>query len=827
MRAPRLVRVAAGCAVALHAGAVPAGVDLSQLLSAAGSSSRVPRVLGPTVSVVTELEPGREAPLGFVSIGSTPEGRRLGVLHVRASELRSLADANPDLRLDWAPPRRLLVDRAAVSIGASAFRNTTGLTGRGVVIGILDTGIDPTHPDLCGPSGTRARYLLDFSRERMDLHPELEDELGCRTDPDDEGAVPCAVMSGEDIDALLANADPDDDPYDPVGHGTHVASLAAGNGLSDPAREYAGVAPEATLIIARVMRASGGIYDADVLTAARFVFDRAAELGMSAVLNLSLGGDFGGHDGTAPIERGLSSLVGADHPGRAIVVAAGNSAGLYAGVATGVPDPLGIHTVVHVPDGGSALVPLITPPTSPGVTDGVVYAWIGTRPGDTLSVGVEDASGLVTPMVPPGASAVVERAGVEFTIVNQLATASGGIPSGSHGAAVVIDGSFPSNTVFGFRLEGAGTASIWVEGDGLLNPTVSLGPLLPRAQKAGTVGIPGTAPALIAVGATLNRTDWIDHAGEAVVFSQHGALDDAPVDTTAYFSGAGPSAGGAIKPDLVAAGANVIGAMAHNVDPRLGGQIGLFTHEQECLSHGYTRACTVVDDFHAVTSGTSMATPLVAGAIALLLERDPTLDQERVRAILQAGSRSLDGVVFSAEQVGAGALDLERVLEVLDLEAGGGRAREPGGRSRLVLADSLAHPDEGWPLEGLAVVRDDENHVANGFTVERLTLSADGGTVSRALSRVAPGLFRFAVTTPAGSGGRRLALSLRYGGRVLSEANVPISVDRALADELPQALGGCRVQPGPTSTLTATFSLSLAFALSLVGLCRRRSRQRS
>jgi len=823
MAAPRFVRVVAGCAVALHAGAAAAGVDLSQLLSSAGPARAVPRVLGPTVSVVTELEPGREAPPGFVSIGTTAEGRRLGVLHVRASDLRSLSHDHPDLRLDWAPPRRLLVDRAGASTGASAFRNTTGLTGRGVVVGILDTGIDPTHPDLRGPSGTRARYLLDFSRERMDLHPELEDELGCRTDPEDDGAVACAVMSGEDIDALLANADPDDDPYDPVGHGTHVASLAAGNGLSSTAREYAGVAPEATLIIARVQRAGGGIHDADVLSAARFVFDRATELDMPAVLNLSLGGDFGGHDGTAPIERGLSSLVGTEHPGRAIVVAAGNSAGLYTGVATGVPDPLGIHTTVHVPDGGSALVPIVTPPTSPGLTEGVVYAWIGTRPGDALSVGVEDASGLVTPMVPPGASAVVEHAGVEFTLVNQLATSSGGIPSGSYGAAVVIAGSFPSDRGFGLRFDGPGTALIWVEGDGPLSPTVSLGPLLPRAQKAGTAGIPGTAPALIAVGATLNRTDWTDYRNEAVVFPQHGSLDDAPADTTGYFSGAGPSAAGGIKPDLVTAGANVIGAMAHNVDPRLGGQGGLFDQEDACLSHGYTGACYVADDFHAVLSGTSMAAPLVAGAIALLFERDPTLDQERVRTILQAGSRSLEGAVFSEQQVGAGALDLERVLEVLDLEAGGGQARDPGKRSRLVLADSLAHPDDGWPLEGLAVVRDDENHVAEHFAVDRLTLTADGGTLSRALVRVAPGLFRFAVTTPPGSGGRRLALSLRYDGRVLSQANVPIAVDRALADELPEALGGCRVRQGSTPGHGAP--LVLAFAVAFVAFRRRRPRQ--
>src|SRR5262249_30354259 len=145
-----------------------------------------------------------------------------------------------------------------------------------------------------------------------------------------------------------------DEPRDTFGHGTHVASLAAGNGQSNEPPRYVGVAPEATLIVARVARSGGGgILDFDVVHAASFVYERAEATGMPAVINLSLGSDFGAHDGSSAIEQGLSSLVGSDHPGRALVVAAGNSAGLY-GVDLGVPSPLGIHTDVHVPQAGEA-----------------------------------------------------------------------------------------------------------------------------------------------------------------------------------------------------------------------------------------------------------------------------------------------------------------------------------------------------------------------------------------------------------------------------------------------------------------------------------------
>src|SRR6185369_10266768 len=137
-----------------------------------------------------------------------------------------------------------------------------------------------------------------------------------------------------------------------------------------------------------------------------------------AVVNLSLGTDFGAHDGSSPIERGLESLVGEGHPGRAIVVAAGNSAGLLRGFGSGAPEPLGVHTEVHVPEGSSTLVPIITPPTSSGVTEGTIYVWITLRPGDALGLGVERKAGTVLEPVGPGGQAIADDGLVEVTVVN-------------------------------------------------------------------------------------------------------------------------------------------------------------------------------------------------------------------------------------------------------------------------------------------------------------------------------------------------------------------------------------------------------------------------
>src|SRR5690606_15728991 len=87
---------------------------------------------------------------------------------------------------------------------------------------------------------------------------------------------------------------------DQHGHGTHVAGTAAGNGLDEgsggTARQYAGVAPAADLLV--VKGSSDGSFAFDrVLDGVRWLFEEAERLGRPAVVNLSLGGIAGPHDG--------------------------------------------------------------------------------------------------------------------------------------------------------------------------------------------------------------------------------------------------------------------------------------------------------------------------------------------------------------------------------------------------------------------------------------------------------------------------------------------------------------------------------------------------
>lgn len=165
------------------------------------------------------------------------------------------------------------------------------LTGKGVTIAIIDTGVDYTHPDLGGCS--REQFL----------------DKQCSK-----------VVGGYDF------VDNDDDPMDDSGHGTHVASTAAGNGI------LKGVAPDASLYAYKVLDKYGQGYESDIIKA----IERAVDLNQDTdfsdhldIISMSLGSNcyiMGGYNNLCgpddPISKAVDNAVEA---GIVVTVAAGNS----------------------------------------------------------------------------------------------------------------------------------------------------------------------------------------------------------------------------------------------------------------------------------------------------------------------------------------------------------------------------------------------------------------------------------------------------------------------------------------------------------------------
>lgn len=206
-----------------------------------------------------------------------------------------------------------------------------GVDGAGVIVGFVDHDCDFAHPNFRHRDGavgtTRLLYLWD-QRDGEGGEPP-------------EGYNYGREFDAEAINAALRDANPADGPAGPHrllgyeieagGHGTKVMDPAVGSGSE---QNSPGVAPGADIIFVHAVEddtdSDGSIGNSrHLLEAVKYIFDKADELSRTqgreipVVINLSLNADGGPHDGSTPVERGFDYLL--ETPGRAVVIAAGNS----------------------------------------------------------------------------------------------------------------------------------------------------------------------------------------------------------------------------------------------------------------------------------------------------------------------------------------------------------------------------------------------------------------------------------------------------------------------------------------------------------------------
>ena len=193
------------------------------------------------------------------------------------------------------------------------------LSGRGVLVGIIDSGIDYFHPTFRDEEGnTRIRYLWDQSASKTQS----------------EGRVPAgygfgAQYSSEDInEALQAESTFEGESIVPVtdrgsGHGTAVAGVAAGNGRGSSGYRYRGIAVESELLVVKLGRSEQDFAGTtEVMEGLDYVMRKAIELQMPVAINLSFGNNNGAHDGQSLFENYITSLNGVWK--NAIIIASGN-----------------------------------------------------------------------------------------------------------------------------------------------------------------------------------------------------------------------------------------------------------------------------------------------------------------------------------------------------------------------------------------------------------------------------------------------------------------------------------------------------------------------
>ena len=729
----------------------------------------------------------------------------IGRLRATPARIEEFGFAHPDLRLEVGPPLHTLLDRAGQWIRSDVARRDRGADGKGVLVGVVDTGRDVTHTEMVDINGkSRVAWMLDLSLEPIGVHDALEKKYGV---PDADGKiVNGAVFSKTEIDILLGQIASGKcvekpgtkcAPSDEVGHGTHVTGIAAGRGAGG---RYPGIAPAADLVVVRGTRGSAeGLNDDDVMHAVQFMFDRADFEKRPMVVNISLGSDFGPHDGSLLWETTIGSLVGPNFPGRAVVAAAGNVGSIAEGP---------IHQSVRATKGATMRVPIRTH----GADSGSVQVWITMREGADLKVGLDGPDGEWIAPVAEGHQNGKNTDDYNAGVIYGSSVANSPVPAGSRSAVVVWTGKWPD-----------GTYDITLEGSGL----------------------PATHPSIIGVGCTVNRPTWTSIAG--VVLGPKIPLLDGPGGLPAprskgdaaqptsrglfegevcWFSSAGPNANGVPKPEIGAPGAFVISAMSRTAHPGAPGSI--FTNPN-CppLKSGKTDSrCYQIDDAHGVAAGTSMSAPAVSGVVALLLQKDPTLTQDKIVALLQAGAHRFRFPAPFNDQSGPGEVDAMGSLDALDQMKNPTLQLPVADQSWLTLSSDYVPADGSSTLTAIVELRTvDGQHRADFFDKNRLqaTMLVDGQPVDTTpeLIRRGPGVWFFTWRPPAGLGGSRATFGATFDGvAIVSPRTLPIASDSWNAG-YPSTAGGSKCSITSTSTSTSTSTWLFAM-IAVVWAMRKR-----
>jgi hypothetical protein len=214
-----------------------------------------------------------------------------------------------------------------------------------------------------------------------------------------------------------------------------------------------------------------------------------------------------------------------------------------------------------------------------------------------------------------------------------------------------------------------------------------------------------------------------------------------------------------------------------------------------------------------------MASPVVAGAVALLLEKAPTLTQSEILRILQAGAKRIGSFYSTYTQVGAGALDVEGSLLALEERALGSTVSS--SQSDLLLGVAYVRPDPDWTVAGMVHLRDNDDQFVD-VDVSRLRLRVNHGKVTEPLSRKGPGYYQFAFSGEKDSGGQTLRLELMVDGKLIAKAERPIAVDSSNVRSVALAGNrGCSVNTDPGYPSESRASI-LLFLLGLALPLRRR-----
>lgn len=497
-----------------------------------------------------------------------------------------------------------------------------GFTGSDVIVGVVDFSLDYTMDDFRNADGT-TRVLAIWDQTLTANGNE---------------AAPAGFGFGVEYDdAAINQALQAQDPFQIVrhqpgagSHGTHVASTAAGNGRSHdnnfPAGQYVGTAPDASVIFVHPASNDQSTTFTDsvhVAEAIAYIFQKAASLGRPCVINMSLGQNGGSHDGESIVERAIDRLL--DVPGRAMAVAAGNEH-IWRGHASGQLTN-GASRSLRWKVGGGMPVPGGQLPERVDRTANEMECWFSSR--DIFHVRVVDPNGDASPVASPGETVLhTMPSGDEVFIDSERFTILNGdariyIEIGRGDDLTIDNGEW--QVEFTAIEAQDGRFDAWIERDfrdrenAFADQSFFVGTDFDGIR---TLGTPATPRRVIAVAN-------YDHVTEQPSSS----------------SGRGRTRDGRDKPEIAAPGTNIVAA--HSSGGRPNGNGNVFP-------------------MRIPKDGTSMASPHVAGIVALMMQKNGSLTAAQCKAMLIASARPPAGVAPFDNAWGYGKIDAKAAVDLVD-----------------------------------------------------------------------------------------------------------------------------------------------------------------
>ena len=474
------------------------------------------------------------------------------------------------------------------------------VTGKNVIVGIIDAGFDFNHPTMYDTTDNRYRIKRVWAQKISGTHPS---GFAYGREITDTNAI---RYRGTDTSL--------------ISHGTHVTGIAAGSGYgSNPTNSrFRGMALESDIVLVGIMPAPGEWVTAgesDIIDGMNYIYHYASTVGRPAVVNLSWGSTLGPHDGNSLFSQACDALTG---EGKIFVCAAGNNG----------EDTVHLQKSFTTTDTTVSTFVTFSPYLDSTNQTTWVDAWGDT--GKTFCVNIKlydtttviDSTGYIClddtthNFKLLGSNGDTCYVSITSTVIEY---------NGKPHAFISLYSKVHDNICLTTKAN-SGTVNMW-EGyvlppEGYYGYFKKLGyPFAVSGDAKYTVSDIGCTRSALTVGAYTSKVSFTNINGAGLYYpgAVHGQI--------APFSSFGPTEDMRVKPDITAPGF-ALASSVNSYDPTYnqGGSNYSSVIKADTLGPRVYR--------YAMMAGTSMASPCAAGIVAMMLQMNPFLTPDETKTII-------------------------------------------------------------------------------------------------------------------------------------------------------------------------------------------------